>query len=104
MLGLTRKDRVRNEEVRRRLGTRELSGRCRQARLKWYGYEKRREEDNVCRKTMEMALPGKRKRGRPKTRWKDCLRYDMATVGETDENTRNRNVWSMVHMAATPHT
>ena len=59
----------------------------------------------MCRKTMEMALPGERKRGRSKTRWKDCLRNDMATVGATDENTRSRNVCrSMVHMAATPPT
>ena len=61
--------------------------------------------DNVQMWTMELTLPGKRKRGRSKTRGKDCLRNDMATVGPTDENTRNRIVWgSMIHMAAAPHT
>ncbi len=59
MLGLTRKDRARNEEVRGRLGTRELSGRCRQAKLRRYRHVKSREEDKVRRKTMQVALPGK---------------------------------------------
>ena len=54
---------------------------------------------------MEMAVPGKRKRGRPKTRWRDCPRNDKATVGAKYENTRNRYVWkSIVHMTATSHT
>ncbi len=42
-------------------------------------------QGGLGRKTMEMALSGKRKRGGPKTRWKDCLRNDKATVRATDE-------------------
>ena len=36
---------------------------------------------------MTKAIPGKRKRGRPKTRWKDVCKRDMQTVGlrEGDE-------------------
>ena len=103
MLGLTRKDRIRNEEVRRRLGTGELSGQCRQAILRWYGHVKRGEEDNVCRRVMEMAVPGKWKTGRPRRRWKDCLKEDMEAVGATEEDTQDRLAWRRkVHMAATP--
>ena len=47
MLGLSRNDRVRNEEIRKRLGTTEMGKWCRQARLRWYGHVKRREYDYV---------------------------------------------------------
>ena len=39
------------------------------------------EEDHVVRRVMTKAIPGKRKRGRPKTRWKDVCKRDMQTVG-----------------------
>ena len=72
MLGLSRKDRVRNEEIRKQLGTTEMGKWCRQARLRWYGHVKHREDDYVGRRAMEMRMPGQRKRGRPKRRWLDC--------------------------------
>ena len=34
-------------------------------RLLWYEHVKRREEGYVGKRIMEMAIPGKRKRGRP---------------------------------------
>ena len=81
MLGLSRKDRVRNEEIRKRLGTTEMEKWCGQARLRWYGHVKRREDDYVGRRAMEMRMPGQRKRGRPKRRWLDCIKEDMEAVG-----------------------
>ena len=53
MLGLSRNDRVRNEKIRKRLGTTEMGKWCRQARLRWYGHVKRREDDYVGRRAME---------------------------------------------------
>ena len=37
---------------------------------------KRREEAYVGKRMIEMAIPGKRKRGRPRRRWKDLARED----------------------------
>ena len=85
MLGLSRKDRVRNEEIRKRLGTTEMGKWCRQARLRWYGHVKRRED--VGRRAMEMRMPGQRKRGRPKRRWLDCIKEDMEAVDASPEDT-----------------
>ena len=39
--------------------------------------EKRREEDNVSRKMMDMVVPGKIIRERPRLRWTDNNREDM---------------------------
>ena len=44
--------------------------------LRWYGHVKRREKDYVGKRMMEMAVPGRRKRGRPRRRWMDLVRED----------------------------
>ena len=45
-------------------------------RLKWYGRVKRRDEGPVLRRMLDAPVPGKRRRGRQETRWKDsCKRY-----------------------------
>ena len=64
-----------------------LGDKLRNARLRWYGHVKRREEGCVGKRMMEMAVPGKRKKGRPRNRWMNLAREDMERVGakEGDE-------------------
>ena len=40
-----------------------------------------------------MELPVKGKRGRPKRRFMDVVKEDMAEVEVTEEGTENRNNW-----------
>ena len=40
-----------------------------------------------------MELPGKRKRGRPKGRFIDVVKADMAQVEVTEEDTEDGNNW-----------
>ena len=40
-----------------------------------------------------MELPGKRKWGRPKSRFMDVVKEDMAEVEVTEEDTEDRNNW-----------
>ena len=42
---------------------------------------------------LRMELPGKRKRGRPKRRFMDVVKEDMAEVEVTEEDTEVRNNW-----------
>ena len=65
-LGMKRKDKIKNEYVRGTSKIAKLGDKLCNARLRWYGYVKRREEDYVGKRMMEMAVPGKRKRGKPK--------------------------------------
>ena len=65
-LVVTRKDKIRNEYVRGTAKIAKLGDKLRNVRLRWYGHVKRREEDYVGKRMMEMALPGRRKRGRTK--------------------------------------
>ena len=86
-LGVTRKNKIRNEYVRGTAKIVKLGDKPRNARLRWYGHVKRREEDYVGKRMMEMVVPGRRKRGRPRRRWMDLVREDMERVGarEGDE-------------------
>ena len=61
--------------------------------MKWYGHVMRMEEDHVVRRVMTKAIPGKRKRGRPKTRWKDVCKRDMQTVGLREGDEGDRAYW-----------
>ena len=44
---------------------------------------------------LRMELPGKRKRGRPKRRFMDVVKEDMAEVEVTEEDTVDRRNWRM---------
>ena len=53
----------------------------------------RRDQDYVGRKMIEMELPGKRKRGRPKRRFLNLVKEDMGEVGAKETDVEDRTVW-----------
>ena len=56
---------------------------------------KRRAEDNISRKMMDMDVTRKRRRGRPRLRWTDNNREDMTKYELTADMTENRHYWKM---------
>ena len=46
------------------------------------GHVQRMEENRVVKREFEMTIEGRRKQGRPKTRWKDCVTLDARSIGE----------------------
>ena len=65
-LGVTRIDKIRNEYVRGTAKIAELGDKLRNATQCWNGHVKRKEKGYVGKKMMEMEVPGRRKRGRPR--------------------------------------
>ena len=92
-LGVSRKDRIRNRHVRGTAKIAKLGDKLRSGRLRWFGHVKRREQEYVGRRVLEMAVPRKRKRGRPKRRWMDVVKEDMQEVGAEEKDTQNRERW-----------
>ena len=45
---------------------------------------------------MEMELPGKRKRGRPKRRFLDVVKEDIREVGAKETDVEDRTVWRKI--------
>ena len=93
MSGVTREDRIRNEYIRGSTKVLEISRKAQEGRLRWYGHILRREEEHVGRRTMEMEVRGRRRRGRPKKRWIDCVREDLRAKGIDETDADNRAEW-----------
>ena len=101
-LGVTRKDKIRNEYMRGTAKIAKLRDKLQNARLRWYGHVKRREEDYVRKRMMEMAVPGIRKRGRPRRSWMDLVREDMERVGAREGDEVDRVNWRLLSRCGDP--
>ena len=107
-MGVTRKDKIRNEHIRSTIKVEWLGMKMREGRLRWYGHVMRRDQEyvgvcrkkndvgrNVGRKMMEMELLGKR-RERPKIRFLDVVKEDMGEVGAKETDVEDRKMWRMM--------
>ena len=75
---MSRMDRVRNEEVRRRAGIeRELSSRADQRVLRWFGHVERKDDYRLARRVSMAEVSGGRVRGRPRLGWTDGVKVDL---------------------------
>ena len=99
-LGVTRKDEIRNEYVRGTAKIAKLGDKLRNARLRWYGHVKRR-EDYVGKRMMEMTVPGRRKRGRPR-RWMELVRENMERVGAREGDEVDQVKWKILWRCKQP--
>ena len=88
--GIKRKDIVPKKFIR---GSRKVTEvrKITERRLMWFGHVERREEDHYLKRVANMEIPGRRRRGRPKTRWRDSVRRDVEEVGLTSNVAQERN-------------
>ena len=93
MSRVTKMGRIRNERIRGTTKVGEISKKVQESRLKWYGHVSRREDEYVGKRVMEMEVPGKRRRGRPKRRWLDSIRNDLSERGLSEEDAQDRPRW-----------
>ena len=99
MCGVARKNKIRNEHIRGTTRVAQASKNITERRLNWYGHVMRRDGEHILRRVLRADMPGKRKRGRPKTRWKDACQRDLKSTGlrageETDREMWRRNIIS----------
>ena len=59
-----------------------------------------RNKDEDTRKILQMTVDGKRNRGRPKLRWGDLVRDDMARNQMTTEMAEDRGYWHVMIQAS----
>lgn len=93
MLGVTRRDKVRNSLIRGTAKVTEVTKKVQERRMQWFGHIKRREEEYVGRRILDMEVEGRRQRGRPKKRWKDCIGEDLRERGLREEDVGDRALW-----------
>ena len=82
LVGVSRMDRVRNEEVRRRAGIeREFSSIADQRVLRWFGHVERMDEYRIARRVLMAEVSGGRVRGRPRLGWMDGVKVALGNRG-----------------------
>ena len=86
LVGVSRMDRVRNEEVCRRAGIeRELVSRADQRVLRWFGHVEIMDEYCMARRVLMSEVSGEQACGRPRLGWMDGVKVALGNRGMTVE-------------------
>ncbi|KAM1280162.1 hypothetical protein ACFX15_020552 [Malus domestica] len=101
MCGHTRKDKIRNEDIRGKVGVAEIEGKMRENRLRWFGHVQRRPTDApIIRCDYGTEVQGRRGRGKPRKTLEETLRKDLEHLDLTEDMTQDRTQWrSKIHIA-----
>ena len=74
--GVRLNERKKSEELRELLGLEPVSLMIIKSRLRWFGHERKDDNDSVKR-CITWEVEGIRQRGRPKKTWWDCVKSVM---------------------------
>ena len=99
--GKTRLDHVRIVGIWKEAHMYQMSEFLRNKRLILFGHFQRRVKDDAMGKLLQMAEDGKRNQGRPKLRWRDLVKEDMARNQMTTEIAEDRKHWHVMIQAGT---
>ena len=74
---------------------RSLTERLVRSKLQWAGHEERMADDRLPKRAAELREQGRRRRGRPRLRWEDCVKRYVRNAGEEKDwkKTRDRGGW-----------
>ena len=96
MCGHTRKDRIRNDDIRDRVGVAPIEEKLVQHRLRWFGHIQRRPpEAPVHSGLLKHADNVKRGRGRPNLTWEESVKRDLKDWSITKELAMDRGAWKL---------
>lgn len=82
-----------NWEIRELFKEPDVVAEAKSRRLRWAGHVMRRDESSMLYQIWNSNPIGSRPRGRPKIRWKDQVKKDMAKLRATEEHARDRSLW-----------
>jgi hypothetical protein len=95
--GHTRRDRVRNEEIRDRVGVAPIEEKLIQHRLRWFGHVQRRPpEASLHSGVLKRGDNVRRGRGRPRLIWDETVKRDLKEWNIANELVMCRSVWRLV--------
>ena len=100
--GSNKKGQDKKKYVRGTVKIAKLEDQLRNARLRWHGQVKRKEEGYLGKRMMDMSVPGRRKGGRPRRRWTGLAGEDMERVGAKEGNKVDRVKWRILSRCGDP--
>ncbi|XP_070050633.1 uncharacterized protein [Nicotiana tomentosiformis] len=79
--GWMKRDRIKNEAIRDRVGVASVEEKMQESRLRWFGHAKRRSIDASVKRCERLAMESLRRgRGRPKKYWGEVLYFAVAII------------------------
>ena len=94
--GHTRRDRVRNEAIRKRVGVAPIEEKLTQHRLRWFGHVQRRPPEAPVRSgVLKRVDKVKKGRGRPKLTWDESVKRDLKDWDISEEVALDRSAWRL---------
>ena len=82
MCSNTRTDKVRNEDIRTKIGVTSIKEKMRENHLRWFGHVRCRPTDALVRQVERIKLGQvKRAQGRSKKTWMEVMRQDIKVKG-----------------------
>jgi hypothetical protein len=99
--GNTRRDRVQNDNTRKRLGVAPIEKKPVQHRLRWFGHiQWRPAETPVCSEVIRRTGNERRNRGRPNLAWEESVKRDLKDWCITKELALDRREWKLaIHVS-----
>ena len=99
--GVSRRDRIRNEDIKRNLSIRrDIIEKVEIRRLRYFGHVSRMEQIRLPYIAMHGRVNGMRGRGRPKKRWLDTVTKDCESRGmtlvEAQRVAQDRTTWKTI--------
>jgi len=96
----TWRDKVRNEDIRTKIGVASIEEKMRDNRLRWFGHVRCRRTDAPVRRVERINLEQvKRAHGRPKKIWMEVIRQDIEAKGLSEGILLDRNEWrKLIHV------
>ena len=101
MSGHTRLDKIRNEDIRERVGVAPIVEKMVESRLRWFGHVRRRPIEHPVRRVDEMEDGQRAKgRGRPKKTIHEVVKRDLHVNGLSVDMIHDRAQWHrLIHVA-----
>jgi hypothetical protein len=101
--GNTRRDWVRNDDIRERLGVAPVEEKLVQHRLRWFGHIQRRPAEAPVRSgVIRRSGNEKRDRGRPNLTWEESVKIDLNDWCITKELALDRREWKLAILVSEP--
>ena len=91
MCGHTLMDRIKNQELRDKLGVAPIVGKMH--RLRWFGHVQRKTFDTPVRRVESIIVEGKRSGGRPRRTWDEQIKVDLHEFNLSAKLIRDRSSW-----------
>ena len=94
--GLTLLDKVKNDVIRSKVGFVLIEEKLRETRFRWFGHVKRRDPDAPSRRCEKIVLGAsmrRRDRRRPRKRWGEVIKQDLAMLLLAEDMALDRRKW-----------